>query len=505
MSSWAKLASGPRKWLSEGKLPRSWHLVLGLVLPLVLLGANMWSVRVFTNDDAYISFRYARNLAEGLGLVYNPGERIEGYTNFLWTVLLAGGMKLGIDPHHTAKALGAAAACATLVVVYRLAPRLAPLRIVPCIATWLLASSIVSAGYAVFGLESALFCFLLLTGTLLMFREQDAGRGFPLSGLIFGLAGLTRPEAPLFVAALMLPLGRGAFSRRNIIRGLLFAAPILAHVAWRRAYYGAWLPTTFTAKTGDLGAQYDGGLRYVLHYIDHAGPVVFLSLFAVTLALVRRHRDAIAVTLAALAGTAYVIVVGGDWMLYFRFMAPIEPYAFLLVGMGIREIADRRDRAAVLALALFGLFVINQRTVHFREAHHKFVGPERRFWRNAAGATADWLVRYDKPGTIAIGDIGYVGYRTNYPILDLLGLVDPVISRLPGGYTRKLGSGFVERVFGVMPQYIVIIIAGQKCDNPQMPGSKLIYRDPRFFSNYELAHNVQVDPHVGWCTFERKW
>jgi hypothetical protein len=475
------------------------------VLPLVLLCMNMWSTRSFTNDDAYISFRYARNLAEGLGLVYNPGERIEGYTNFLWTVLIAGGMKLGIDPHHIAKTLGAAAACGTLVMVYRLAHRLAPFRIVPCIATWLLASSMVSAGYAVFGLESSLFSFLLLAGTLLMFREQEAGRGLPLSGLAFALAGLTRPEAPLFVAALMLALGRGAFSRRNVIRGLLFAAPLLAHVAWRRAYYGAWLPTTFTAKTGDLGAQYHGGLRYVLDYVDYAGPVVFLSLFGLALALLRRHREAIAVAAAALAGTAYVIVIGGDWMPYFRFMAPVEPYLALLVGLGIREILERRDRAATLALVLFALFMVHQRNEHFERARHKLVSEERRFWRNAAGQTADWLVRHDKPGTIAIGDIGYVGYRTNYPILDLLGLVDPVISRLPGGYTRKLGSGFVERVFGVMPRYIVIIIAGQECDNPQMPGSRLIYRDPRFFRSYELVNNVQVNPHVGWCTFERRW
>ena len=48
-------------------------------------------------DDAYISFRYADNLARGLGLVYNPGERVEGYSNFLWTLLLAGGARLGLD------------------------------------------------------------------------------------------------------------------------------------------------------------------------------------------------------------------------------------------------------------------------------------------------------------------------------------------------------------------------------------------------------------------------
>ena len=44
---------------------------------------------VCTQDDAFISFRYAENLANGQGLVFNPGERVEGYSNPLWTVLFA--------------------------------------------------------------------------------------------------------------------------------------------------------------------------------------------------------------------------------------------------------------------------------------------------------------------------------------------------------------------------------------------------------------------------------
>src|ERR1700733_14661069 len=87
------------------------HLVLGLLLPAVLLVVNMARVGSFTIDDAYISFRYARNLAHGLGLVYNAGEHIEGYTNFFWTVLLAVGVKVGLDPVLLAKVLGGIAAC----------------------------------------------------------------------------------------------------------------------------------------------------------------------------------------------------------------------------------------------------------------------------------------------------------------------------------------------------------------------------------------------------------
>ena len=75
------------------------HLVLGLLLPMLLLAHNMWRVHWFTVDDAYISFRYAANLVAGHGLVYNPGEAIEGYTNFLWTLIVAAGLPLGIAAH----------------------------------------------------------------------------------------------------------------------------------------------------------------------------------------------------------------------------------------------------------------------------------------------------------------------------------------------------------------------------------------------------------------------
>jgi arabinofuranosyltransferase len=98
------------EWLRGAPIPPQMALLFGLVLPAMLLCANMWRVHGFTVDDSYISFRYARNLARGLGLVYNAGEHIEGYTNFFWTVLLAGGIRIGLDPVLLAKILGGIAA-----------------------------------------------------------------------------------------------------------------------------------------------------------------------------------------------------------------------------------------------------------------------------------------------------------------------------------------------------------------------------------------------------------
>ena len=69
-------------------------VLIALVAGLVFLAL----LNRFIQDDAFISFQYARNLVEGHGLTFNPGERVEGYTNFLWTLLISAGIGLGVDP-----------------------------------------------------------------------------------------------------------------------------------------------------------------------------------------------------------------------------------------------------------------------------------------------------------------------------------------------------------------------------------------------------------------------
>src|SRR5260221_672665 len=76
---------------------KGWGARLALAAILIVAALHAWQ-RAFLIDDAFISFRYARHLLEGYGLVYNAGERVEGYTNFLWTLIIAGAMRLGVAP-----------------------------------------------------------------------------------------------------------------------------------------------------------------------------------------------------------------------------------------------------------------------------------------------------------------------------------------------------------------------------------------------------------------------
>lgn len=492
-----------RRQLAEGTpLPRRVHAVLGLWLPLALLSLNLWRVHAFTVDDAYISFRYARNLAEGLGLVYNPGERIEGYSNFSWTLMLAGGMKLGVDPHVTSKVAGSLAAMATLGVAYRFSARLQPLATLPCIATWLLATSPALSGHSVFGLETGAFSLWVILGAYLMHRELGQESRLPWSGLVFALAGLTRPEAPLYLVFPMLLLGRRLWSRQNLIRMGLFASPLIAHELWRWTYYGMWFPATFRAKTGDLQLQLAAGRIYVSTWLAHAGPILLASVAGFTGALAKRDRPRIALGLQVIVISLYVVAVGGDWMRYDRFLAPAEPFAFILACVAIRGSRMR----APLILGCIGLFLVGAgiwRVSVLRSAQKTWLVQEKLFWDNAAGQTARWLSKQPQPGRVALGDIGAVGYRTGYPILDLVGIVDPVIGTLPGGYAQKLGPAYVQRFFDADPRYAVLIMSGVSCTDAGHPGVVPLIADPRFVERYTLAHNIQITASGGWCIFAR--
>ena len=502
------------------RLSKRAALVFGLALPALFCAVNMWRVRRFTIDDAYISYRYARNLARGLGLVYNAGERIEGYTNFLWTVLLAGAVGVGLDPDVVAKILGALSALGALGFTYLLAERWKSFEVLPCFATWLLASSIVFSGYAVFGLETSFFVFLILAGSWLFYRESDAAieasrapsndrraflRALPFSGLVFGLAGITRPEAPMYIGILMLFLGRRLFSAQNLLRGALFVLPVACHVLWRRSYYGTWLPNTLSAKTGDLSAQVGWGWDYFQRYAITVGPVLYLALFGVILGYVARRREVLAFAVLAALVAGYIVLVGGDWMPVYRFASPFEPFAFLLVDLAARDIVDRRSRVATLAIAGFAIAVLAYR-VDSLETSRKTILSEDRVWRERTEGTTRWLLDHNKPGTLALGDIGYIGYATDYPILDLLGLVDPVISKLPGAYTWKVGPGFTDRLFDVAPRYVLIISENMNCERPSVTGSRVIYKDKRFKQQYYLPPGAAIPVGGGyaWCIYERK-
>lgn len=338
---------------------------IALAATLVLLLAHAWTYR-FLTDDAYISFRYARNFARGFGLVFNPGfERVEGYSNFLWVMLLAALDRVGLAPERVAIPLGLALTVALWAVVVRatLERRAAlghdALLVLPPL---FLALSRSVAVWSTSGLETRAFELLVTWGALRLARETDASRegrepGAPLAAWLLGLAAVTRPDGVLVGACALgasVALGRAARNpRRWMPRVAPFVALVFGIELFRIAYYGAWVPNTYFAKVGGR-LQWGAGLEYA-----SAFALEYAAFFWAPLAIAggvrawragARARVAIAAC-AVLPHLAYVIAIGGDHFEY-RPLGLVFPFAALLIAEGLAPWARPRAWRAAVAAAV---------------------------------------------------------------------------------------------------------------------------------------------------------
>ncbi|MGH7282991.1 MAG: hypothetical protein ACRELY_15815, partial [Polyangiaceae bacterium] len=206
----------------------------------------------FLQDDAFISFRYARNLAQGRGLVFNAGERVEGITNLLWAVILAAIAKLGAAPEVSSQALGLTAFFATLLAVQALAEELAPESGVA--AAFFCGLNYTFSAYATSGLETSTQALAFTLLVLLFARAERCGWSISRCAGLSALAGAAlwlRLDSAIPVAV----IGGYALvrARKDPKRALALVIPcallVGSLVAFKLTYYGDVLPNTFYAKT----------------------------------------------------------------------------------------------------------------------------------------------------------------------------------------------------------------------------------------------------------------
>ncbi len=217
---------------------------IAFAVPAVALVLGILVVLEFVKDDAYISFRYAHNLVKGQGLVFNPGERLEGITNFRWTLLLVPFEALGWDLFQVCEVLGTAISLGVIGVMLVLAIRWDQPRKDLSFAwgaTWL-ASSSSWVLWAKSGLEQALAAFLPLVSAMVLWMAQEdtadehgkrSERRMLVSGILMGLGCLTRPEIHLIGVLVGAPLVGEALVRRTVPRRSL---------AWVVGVLGVTLP-----------------------------------------------------------------------------------------------------------------------------------------------------------------------------------------------------------------------------------------------------------------------
>ena len=424
------------------------RLGLAALMPLVALAGLIWPA--WLSDDAFISFRYAQNLALGHGLVYNPGERVEGYTNFLWTLMAAGVLRLGGDLALWSHASGVLLGVLIVLGTCRMAGPLIgpPWALVAALLTGTSQSLLLYTARGS-GLETGLFTLLALAGGgAYLARERLGPGGLVAAGLAFGLAALTRPEGLLVFALTALHAGLTAVMRqqggpaerlRATLPPLLaLGAPFLAlfgpYFLWRLGYYGDLLPNTFYAKTGGGLKQIERGLAYAGAFTLTIGGPLLLVIAAPWLrswraALVSWRSYALLVTLTY---SAYIIVVGGDHFRGERFFAPLVPWFAILIADGLATLiqalpAPARLARPLLALGLaVGSLAALARTAPF-DTTIRGLDESVWIWREIGW----WLYDHSPPeASIAVAGAGAVAFYGQRAAIDMYGLTDRHIGRL---------------------------------------------------------------------------
>lgn len=413
--------------------------------------------RSYFFDDSFISLRYAARFVDGHGLTFNDGERVEGYSNFLWIVLVALLRALThADFVLVARILGTASTAAAFLGALATAEiRRFRQAIAALLLVLALAASGPVAAWSVAGLESPLLAALVVWGVVesypLLIAERATWSGVVAPGLLFGLAALTRPDGILFSAgaALGLLVARG-HGRRGVDFALrLVSLPlgaVLLHTAFRLAYYGDWVPNTYYAKLGVSGFRLLPGLRYVLWppaplWLYALVPIAAL---AATHDPARRRRIAFVAPSIAL-WTAYLVFLGGD-------IAPerrhLVPAFFLLFVVGLEGVLwlSERPRGAVTSSAAAALALGAAAGLEVFDLDRAFAA----FFENDSGrAVGKFLGRAfgRQKALIAVDASGAVPFYSGLPTLDMLGLNDRYLAthRPPsfghGLIAHELGDG----------------------------------------------------------------
>jgi len=473
---------------------RSRFLILSLVT-LAIFAVGLAAFH-YIPDDTFITLRYARNVLRGEGFVFNPGERVEGYTNFLWLLIVVCAGKLGFPLVAAARTLSLLFSVGTLALVARAARRDAASEgadpgwrqaIGVFLPSAMLAASPPFLVWSASGSEIPLFTFVLVAGFMLLRAGNRPGATL----IVFGLLGLVRPEGTLFFSiAFFRLLARSQRRTMVAVLGIGTAAVFYApYLAWKWSYFHAFLPNTFYAKTGPVGLMLANGVRYISGFALSYG-----YLFVAGILLSRaagRSRDSYALPLLlTVAAGIEVLLLGGDWMPHYRMLLPVLPFVMLVASGGVMAIAAQRARATILALVLvllaaapgavgYDAFTVERITV------------------DAFSHLGRRLRDILPPGTtIGCGSTGAIGYYTDMPIVDILGLTERFIARhgvvvgTQPGHLKTDGEYVIEKRPDVLLLGNVQIHRGMR-DRDQMRlkiQEEEIAKQPGFERNYDFVN-----------------
>ncbi len=479
----------------------------------IILVVHAWHFMPFLSDDSLISLRYAERLLNGHGLTWTDGPRVEGYSNLLWILLVAGLGVVHVDLVVATRILGVV--CHALVIGALLARYWTVERsgripaMVAATLTFTLAAPV--AVWTIGGMEQPLLAALLAWSLVLFtcWQEDASPSDWTVHALsmALGLLCLTRPDGPLFTVGVLLALavsrGIGRRLLADGLRVLVFPAMCtLGQLLFRLAYYGEVVPNTALVKIAPSWHHVSKGVAYVFDGLRALSPisVVSLAMLVVMLAHRRCRLRAVLSVSIVLIWLAYLALVGGDLFPAFRHFVPVVVVMAVVIGDGVSILWSRVGtpvvRLAVAALLLFAIppYVLGQ----LNHDQTRRAMDERWEWNGKALGFMLGQAFAEQQPLFAVTAAGCLPYWSRLPSLDLLGLNDYHLPRHPpegfgqGPLGHELGDG--DYVLDRRPDLISFCGPHGGIEACFLSG-KLVQQDPRFYAEYTPVRFLGTDPH----------
>lgn len=420
---------------------------LGLAAALLLATALMWPLRHYLTDDTFIHLQYARNLATGHGLVFNPGERVYGCTSPLWVALIADGMTLGFDGLRVARVLGFLATLWSVALFLQLMRRNLQTPALCAAATVAWAGHAWMLRWSLSGMETPLAVALVLAGFVAFTEGKTWGARPVRTGSLWALAALTRPEAALLLGLWGIFLLVDTDSRAGL-RRLVFGSlpPLAIYGAWllfARFYFGSALPQTLMAKASGA-AGFDVQFENLWRQIRIVGATDGLIALLLVLALMVGGwnvwtRRSLPQRAQRMLPWVWVILVPALYVVrgvpvLSRYLLPLLPVLSWLAwragecwSLGTEATPRAVRRTVVLGTALAALVLVQNLAVY-----GSTVLPQVRSFSAGLQSSLIPLGRWLRDNTpernsIATPDIGAIGYFSHRRVVDLAGLVTPAM------------------------------------------------------------------------------
>jgi arabinofuranosyltransferase len=539
----AKHGAGQKAVLSIKSIKQISYFLLIVIGILFIYHCKEFS---FIQDDSYITYRYVKNFTEGSGLVFNIGDRVEGYTCFLWVMLLALIKELGFNFISASQTIGIISSLLTLFFIYKISSEIFSKDTNPyysisfnLIAVILTLSNGAFAYWSISGMESALFSFLSTFAIYLYLKENKRKMtAVPYSSIVFLLASLTRPEGNLIFALTIVHKiiitvknkehtskeGEAVkkykllLSKQNLLWAAMYILPAVVYMLWRYSYYGYWLPNTFYAKTGFSFEYLKTGADYFWDFAQIYGLYGILIAFILyTLGSKERFYEYLYLVMIFFVFSLYIILVGGDVLRPTRFFMPVIPVFYILVQEALHRLVSGTGKkysisyllpVSVLLVFLFGYYTFssqNEQIKKYSELENGLVEKMRIAgeWMKSKSAAAGRTL------TVAATTIGAFSYFSETDLIDMLGLTDKVIAHDPKPIpeiSSKTEIGWKERHYNVdyvlsrKPDYIYFS-TGLK---PSAYAERGLFTSNDFLTDYYPSYFTIIQYGFTDCIYKRK-